>query len=151
MKKSGHRRLRIGRTSIAGCAYLITTVTRNRLPFFLDLRTARVVIRVMREADNRGDARTLAYVLMPDHLHWLMVLGENRSLSRVVQSVKASSARKVGTALWQRGFHDRAVRKENDLLHMARYVVANPLRKGLVDHVGGYSHWDAVWLKDTPE
>jgi REP element-mobilizing transposase RayT len=126
--------------SVAGGAYLITTVTRNRLSLFLDLRTARVVVQALREAENRGDARTLAYVLMPDHLHWLMVLGEHRSLSCVVQWMKASSARKAGTALWQRGFHDRAVRKESDLLGIARYVVANPLRKGLVDRVGVYSH-----------
>ncbi|HXR00866.1 MAG TPA: transposase, partial [Pseudomonas sp.] len=32
------------------------------------------------------------------------------------------------------------------LLKMARYVVANPLRVGLVSKLGDYSLWDAVWL-----
>lgn len=48
--------------------------------------------------------------------------------------------------VWQRGFHDRALRQEEDLIATARYVVANPLRAGLVDRIGDYPWWDAVWL-----
>lgn len=29
---------------------------------------------------------------------------------------------------------------------MARYMVANPLRAGLVSSIREYPHWDAVWL-----
>ncbi|MFV3292807.1 transposase, partial [Pseudomonas sp. NY11955] len=29
---------------------------------------------------------------------------------------------------------------------VARYIIANPIRAGLVSRVGDYSHWDAVWL-----
>jgi hypothetical protein len=29
---------------------------------------------------------------------------------------------------------------------VARYIVANPLRAGLVEHLGDYPLWDAVWL-----
>ncbi|PJA25166.1 MAG: IS200/IS605 family transposase, partial [Alphaproteobacteria bacterium CG_4_10_14_0_2_um_filter_63_37] len=28
----------------------------------------------------------------------------------------------------------------------ARYLVANPLRKGLVEEIGQYPHWDAIWV-----
>jgi putative transposase len=48
--------------------------------------------------------------------------------------------------LWQKGYHDRAIRREEDLLAVARYIVANPLRAGLVKRVGDYPLWDAVWL-----
>ncbi|PJA25997.1 MAG: IS200/IS605 family transposase, partial [Alphaproteobacteria bacterium CG_4_10_14_0_2_um_filter_63_37] len=27
-----------------------------------------------------------------------------------------------------------------------RYLVANPLRKGLVEEIGQYPHWDAIWV-----
>ncbi len=43
-------------------------------------------------------------------------------------------------------FHDRAMRKEEDLKAAARYIVANPLRAGLVERCGDYPLWDAVWL-----
>jgi len=48
--------------------------------------------------------------------------------------------------LWQKGYFDRALRREEDLKAMARYIVANPLRAGLVEHIGQYPLWDAIWL-----
>jgi REP element-mobilizing transposase RayT len=52
----------------------------------------------------------------------------------------------VGLDLWQKGFHDRALRREDDLAEVARYVVSNPVRAGLVSKTGAYSHWDAIWV-----
>lgn len=51
-----------------------------------------------------------------------------------------------GRKIWQAGFHDHAVRREEDLAGIARYIVANPLRAGLVDAIGDYPLWDALWL-----
>lgn len=96
-------------------------------------------------------ARSLAFVVMPDHLHWLFEL-EHSSLDRVVGGVKARAAAEVhaqGLAsmpLWQRGFHDHALRKDEDVAATARYVVLNPVRAGLVRRVGDYPLWDAIWL-----
>ena len=49
-------------------------------------------------------------------------------------------------ALWQAAFHDHALREEEDLREISRYIVANPLRAGLVGSLADYPHWDAVWL-----
>lgn len=75
-----------------------------------------------------------------------MQLGAGMDLSRCMGGVKSVSARQLGMPLWQKGFHDHAVRKEEDLPALARYVVANPVRAGLVQRVGQYPHWDAIWL-----
>jgi REP element-mobilizing transposase RayT len=138
--------LRLGRYSEAGRIYLVTTVTAGRKPVFAEFLAARGLIRQMREIGEHDLAETLAFVVMPDHLHWLMALGERRTLSSVVGTLKSLSARRVGGLVWQPGFHDHAVRKEEELRGLARYIVMNPLRAGLVERVGDYSHWDAVWL-----
>ena len=98
-------------------------------------------------------SRLLAWVLMPDHWHGLIELGEEESLSGLVCRLKANTARCIrreicgGTgALWARGFHDRALRREDDILHVARYVVMNPIRAGLVERLGDYPYWNAIWL-----
>ena len=145
-KKPHASNLRTGRYSEQGRIYLITAVTQNRIPWFHDVQKARCVVTCMREAQQRGLAETLAYVLMPEHLHWLMTPGKPRALSPVVGGVKSMSARRIGHGIWQSGFHDHAVRREEDLVKLARYVVANPLRAGLVRKLGDYPHWDAVWL-----
>lgn len=70
-----------------------------------------------------------------------------------MQRIKGRSAISINRVLgsqgqlWQKGFHDRAIRKEEDLQAIARYVVANPLRAGLVDKIGDYPLWDAIWLR----
>ena len=138
--------LRKGRVSLPGRVYHVTTVTLDRKPVFSDLRSARVLINALREAQARGEATTLAFVLMPDHLHWLLQLEAETSLSGLVGAVKAVTAHGLGRRIWQSGFHDHALRQEDDLAKLARYIVANPLRAGLVERVVDYPHWDAVWL-----
>ena len=44
------------------------------------------------------------------------------------------------------GYHEHALRDEQQLLVTARYLVANPLRAGLVTRLGDYPFWNAIWL-----
>ena len=90
---------------------------------------------------------------MPDHVHWLFSLTGNRSLDQVMHSMKSYSGKQIEKtldngrgAVWQPGFHDHALRKEEDLIHTARYIVANPVRAGLVSRIADYSLWDAKWI-----
>jgi putative transposase len=146
--------LRRGRVSEAGYVYSITTVTHDRQALFEDLTMARTVVGGLKWADEQRWVRSLAYCLMPDHLHWVFRLGRRRTLSAVIQTVKGYSAMTInrirqtpGQPIWQEGFHDHTIRVGSDLRHLARYVVANPLRAGLVEDLGRYPHWDAVWLE----
>lgn len=140
-----YRNLRKGRRSAPGMAYHITTVTLDRAPGFLDLDAGRVVARRLQD---EGRAGTLCCVVMPDHLHWLMVLRAG-TLAEAVRLLKGRSARELGRPLWQPNFYDHAVRGDEDLRKLARYIVANPLRSGIVEHIGDYPLWDAIWLEET--
>jgi putative transposase len=151
-REHGHD-LRKGRVSIPDQIYLVTAVTYKRRPFFNEFSTGRMVVKELIRSARFGTAQTLAFVVMPDHFHWLLSLGSPHSLSRVVSGVKSYSAVGVnrilsrqGEPVWQRGFHDHALRREEDILHVARYIVANPLRTGIVKRIGDYPLWDAVWL-----
>ncbi|MCH8334679.1 MAG: transposase, partial [Proteobacteria bacterium] len=66
----GARALRKGRFSGQCQIYHITTRTRDREPFFLDLTLGRTVVRSLKREDDAGHTKTLAFVVMPDHLHW---------------------------------------------------------------------------------
>lgn len=140
--------LRKGRFSQAGTIYHITAVTRKRIPYFASLDNGRKVVRELMTLQDQGMVETLCYVLMPDHLHWLMVLHEG-TLPNVIRLLKGRSARAIGQSIWQENYYDHAVRQEEDLQKMARYIVANPLRANLVRQIGNYSLWDAVWLEQT--
>lgn len=104
------------------------------------------------EAEELRQLESLAYVVMPDHLHWLIQLQASGFLSRSIGRVKAISGRKANRILgltgkaWQPGFHDHALRKEEDVENFARYIVLNPVRAGLVSSIRDYPHWDAKWV-----
>jgi REP element-mobilizing transposase RayT len=148
----GNRALRYGRCSEPHRAYLITTVTWKRQPFFADLFVGRVVVEQMRRANDEDLVQSMAWVLMPDHLHWLVQLTDKANLDKIMFFVKGRSAHYINGCLnrkgpvWQKAFYDHALRKDEDLKKMARYIVANPLRKGLVEKIGDYPLWDAIWL-----
>ena len=41
--------------------------------------------------------------------------------------------------MWQRDYYDHALRKDKSVEAVARYIVANPLRSGLVKSVRQYA------------
>ncbi|MFO1311380.1 MAG: hypothetical protein U1F41_04875 [Burkholderiales bacterium] len=73
---------------------------------------------------------------------------EGASLREGMRLFKGRTSRSIGGGggLWQRGFHDHALRREEDIVDVARYVVANPLRAGLVGRIGDYPFWNCAWL-----
>jgi len=89
---------------------------------------------------------------MPDHWHGLIELGESESLSDLLRVFKANVSRRLRVhwpelgPVWGKSFHDRALRHEEDAIALARYIVLNPVRAGLVGKVGDYPFWNAVWL-----
>lgn len=145
--------LRKGLFSEYSKAYFMTTVLAEREKcYFNNFFCVRLAAAEMRILHDSGTVNSLAWVIMPDHVHWLFQLGESLSLSSVVKRFKARSAQRVNRylnhqgALWQKAFHDHAVRNEEDVRQIARYIVANPLRACIVKNIGDYSHWDAIWL-----
>jgi putative transposase len=138
--------LRAGRVSLQAQVYHVTTCTQAGEPTFATFSAARYLIQALKQSDALGYTETLAFVVMPDHLHWLFQLKNVHTLPAVVRGVKSFSARRIGHPVWQKSFYDRGIRREDDLQAVARYLVANPVRAGLVSSVLHYSHWDAVWL-----
>ena len=147
--KGNSSALRKGRFSEEGRIYLVTFATQERLPLFSRFDAARVMSRVLKRESKYTE--TLAYVVMPDHVHWLLQI-KAKSLSTTVQTVKSVSAHElkkisvVNRVCWQDGFHDHALRSDEDLQAIARYVILNPVRAGLVKSVREYPFWDAIWV-----
>ena len=151
MKDFHSRDLRIGRFSEPDRPYLITTATFGRAAIFSDAALARLLVDEINYAERDGLVDSLCWVIMPDHFHWLIVLRKSR-LDRVIGRVKSRSAIAINRArghtgqIWQASFHDHALRHDEDIKQIARYVVANPVRAGLVEKIEDYRFWEAVWV-----
>jgi putative transposase len=141
----GYSALKKGRVSLPNHAYHIVFSTKDRRHVFTNLSVCRSFIKLLVEDERRKQTRTLAYVVMPDHIHWLMFF-ETGTLSSAVKRIKSLSSRCIEGLQWNTGFYDHLIRDDENLRNTARYIVANPLRAGLVDSVRDYGYWDAVWI-----
>ncbi len=138
-----------------GQIYLLTAVTAGRRRHFEDFWIACAAARALTEGSAWPRATLLAWVLMPDHLHVLVQSDGVEAISLSMGRAKALISAAVHRAgepaqVWQPGFHDHALRNDESVWAAARYLVANPLRAGLVACVGDYPFWDCVWLDDAP-
>ena len=145
-------RLRLGRRSLQGQAYLLTTVTRQRRRVFDDPAVARLASRSIGMPELWIHSRCLCWVLMPDHWHGLVELNSEARLPQVMQRFKGLLSRQVGRdidldgPLWMHGYHDHALRRDEDYRTVARYIIANPVRAGLVSHPCDWPYWDAWFV-----
>jgi putative transposase len=150
----GRSSLRKGRSSEIGRIYLVTFCTMQRRPVFSEWPAARAFSRSLYSRALLRQSRLLSWVLMPDHWHGLVELGPSDTLSTLVGRIKGATANAVNSergsrgGLWAVGFHGHALRREEDLRSVARYVVLNPVRAGLAEKAGHYPFWDAIWLDE---
>ncbi len=146
--------LRVGRWSENHRIYLVTTCCHRRYTVFSCLYCGFLVTQEIRHSDRSEATRTLAYVVMPDHLHWLFELRSGHRLRTVVNKLKGRSAFRVNNArrgtgrLWQPGFHDHALRADEAVETVGDYVVHNPVRARLVERPQDYPLTYAAWWPD---
>ena len=140
----GYSQLRKGRSSAPDITYHLTFATDQRVSYFAHFDTARKIITYMQYCDLQNWSNTIAFVVMPDHIHWLLQ-PNNKNISELVRIVKEQSRKKLKVH-WQKGFYDRAMRSEQEAIDVARYIIANPKRAGLVTSVSDYPHWDCIFL-----
>jgi putative transposase len=131
-------------------AYHIILLTQGRAPHFTDRSLGRHCVQHLRHTADRLGFRLLAFSLMPDHLHAL-VLGRHDAadLIRFVQRFKQVTAfdlrRETGLRLWQQSFYDHTLRVEEDLTNVAAYILGNPVRAGLAAQPDEYPLSGGEW------
>ena len=123
--------------------YFLTFCTDYRHYAFANAAVVTLVVRQILRAATENEFALAAYCFMPDHLH-LLVEGEADSSDcrRFIKSAKQYSgfyyAKAYGQPLWQRYGYERVLRDDEATLDVARYVLRNPVRAGLVRDVREY-------------
>jgi putative transposase len=82
-------------------------------------------------------------LLIPDHLHTLMVFSPDQEMVKVISDWKRYLARHARLH-WQRDFFDHRIRNEASLQEKWHYILQNPVRAGLVtaaDQWPYVRHW----------
>ena len=76
---------------------------------------------------------------MPDHLHIAVSPKDSKNLSTIIKEFKTYTTQigwkymGIKGKLWQKSYYDHIARRQEDLVSICRYILANPVRKELVE------------------
>ncbi|HEU4663405.1 MAG TPA: transposase [Dokdonella sp.] len=135
-----------------GRLYRVDFATFDHARLFDDWALACAAARTFGEARVWRTSQLLCWVLLPDRWHGLVRLAGLDSLPILVARMKAVAAGSINLAagrsgaVWARGYHERAVRPDEDCAAIARGIVREAVHAGLCRRVGEYPFWDASWL-----
>ena len=124
--------------------YLVTICAHDGNEVFESQQIADLVVERLQVSVRTHELRLFAYCLMPDHLHVLVGNETGADVLEFVRCFKQKTsfyaAKKYRRKLWQTGFHDRILRRDEDVSKAARYIFENPVRKGIVDDFREYPY-----------
>ncbi|HJX61913.1 MAG TPA: transposase [Dehalococcoidia bacterium] len=138
-----------------GHCFSVTLATAGRTRVFAEPRAVELCLAALKQAATRCEARIYAYCFMPDHLHLLTATPFDVNLVSFIQYFKQLSAFRLShpspTAhgLWQTRFYDHALRFDEDIITVARYIFDNPVRAGIVADAADYPYSGSLVWKDV--
>jgi putative transposase len=126
--------------------FFVTTRTTGGKPILQTDRMAALFIDVLRGYMRAGKFKVHEFVVMRNHVHLLLTVGDDMSIEKAVQLIKGSFSFRARTELefdgeiWQRGFSDVRVKDEESFRAHQQYIFNNPVKAGLAGIPEEYSH-----------
>jgi REP element-mobilizing transposase RayT len=121
-------------------------IFRKKIEMYLDLGRGSCYLRDNRVAEMMQNSllyhdekkyRLSAWVVMPNHVHFLATPIEGFELEEIMHSVKSYTAHEANKILkrtgdfWQHESFDRYIRNAKHYTNVVRYIENNPVKAGL--------------------
>jgi REP element-mobilizing transposase RayT len=123
--------------------YHVTARGNNRDDIFLSDKDRETYLRLWRKYSQELGCDVYAYVLMTNHVHWLVRIGRV-PISGVIHSIHSVYARIFNQAnervghVFQGRFGSQVCMDDKYILSLCRYIHRNPLKAGLVENLSQY-------------
>ncbi len=136
-----------------GRARFVTFLTRRRVKVLEDNRCAAAVVGVIKDISQEYSLDVLAYVIMPEHVHLVVVPPLDLKLGPVIGEIKRRSSKTIHKhllhtplinhfmvarngrtrfALWEKRCYDHNCRNNESVRKCIEYCHHNPVSRGLV-------------------
>jgi putative transposase len=123
--------------------YFVTLCTVGKRQVFVPGFDYASFVQILSSLAGRFGIDVLVYCFMPDHVHLLLEGTENTNLKEFIRVFKQMTSYNFKDdlgSLWQRSYYDRVLRRDEDSVAVARYILNNPVRRGLVETVTDYQY-----------
>jgi putative transposase len=157
-----------------GRARFITFCTHRKLPLLTNNRFRRILIQVINDVRKEEGFQLLGYVIMPEHVHLIIVpriedeagaiVGEIkiRSAKTILQLMKSGEQSMLNQLLakrdgvkkfvfWQRRCYDHNCRTDDAVWKTIEYCHNNPVKRGLVSSPGRWQWSSYNWYRGVSE
>lgn len=135
-----------------------TAATEKRRPVLARHGRPAIVMAAIREAEESYSCATIAYCVMPDHLHLLAcVSADGGNVRKFFEHLELLSGHRlaqtgVPAPVWQRSYFDRHLRKKDSIEKVVAYILDNPVVAGLCDSRDEWSWMASLgfpWERET--
>jgi putative transposase len=153
-----------------GRARFVTFCTHRRIPLLTDNRFRRTIVAGIDKMRKEFHFRLVAYVIMPEHVHLVIIPQEEMVLGKVIGELKKRTAMEIHTillttgspildklkvsrngakrfALWQKRCYDHNCRSETSVLEKVKYCHENPVKRGLVHSPSDWEWSSCRWYE----
>lgn len=150
--------MRLPRLAISGLAQHVVVRGNNHQTIFYRDHDFRSFQFFLAQVASRYDCAIHAYVLMPNHFHFLVTPEKSNGVAKMVQLLARlyvqyfnQQYQRTGT-LWEGRYKSALVDEANYALDCYRYIESNPVRSGLVENAAQYPwssfHHNALAVND---
>ncbi len=132
------------RINLPGCIYHVINRGNNKQSLFKEEKDYTRYTELLDSYKERYGFKLYCYVLMNNHVHLLMEVGEKGSISKIMQGITLAHTRyfnfQYGASghVWQGRFKSPLVGEDSYLLEISRYIELNPVRAGMVKNPADY-------------
>ena len=139
---------RQARLVFPGVAHHVTQRGNHRRDVFFERADGHEYLRLLRESVTRHAIEVIAYCLMPNHVHLVVVPSTTDGLHRALKVVHGRYAQRINRMrnrtghLWQNRFFSAPL-DATYFLNAVRYVELNPVRAGISNRAEDYE-WSSA-------
>ncbi len=146
-----------------GTARFVTFTCYHRYRYLTTTSAREVLIQGLVHLRTLRKVRILGWVLMPEHVHLVLLPPGGLRLGDAIGRFKSWTARQIlnarefkaavqyrndgKRALWERRCYDHNCRTPEAVLQKIEYCHMNPVRRGLVDHPSEWSWSSYNWCR----
>ncbi len=125
--------------------FFATTKTSMGKRLLQSERNANLFIDVLRSLVAEHRFKLHDFVVMPDHVHLLIEVGNGMTIEKAMQHIKGRFSHRLSHEfgfngeVWQRGFTEVQVMNKQELEAHRVYIAKNPVKAGFAASAAEYS------------
>ncbi len=159
-----------------GNLFFITSTVVGFMNIFKQKEACEIFVNCLRFYQDRGDMKILAWVLMPNHFHLIIKVGDRSNISTLIGGIKRYSSRLLGkllrqnnakailmkikeaallesgkgASIWKPRFDSLVIVSESILKQKIEYIHYNPVLKGFVEYPHQWYYSSATAYDNRP-